>query len=277
MQFLHTGLRGFQFPFQGAMFLRQHRTLWKWALFPALINFFMFAVAIVIFVWIFPSLYDLVTAFIPVMSPETWYAWLWIAPLRLLAWLIGALLVIVSLAVLFLTFLLLGTVVASPFLDMLAQGVEDIVAGQSTAPPMTIGNTLRSFSTSVAAELKRLSFFIGIELTLFLLGLIPLLSPITVLTATLFTILFLPLQYAGYAMDHRLMTFTQRRNLIWQQRWLMLGFGASAFLTLLIPLLNFVCLPILVVSGTLLMQNIPMRNAECGMRNDGKSRKRPED
>jgi uncharacterized protein involved in cysteine biosynthesis len=57
-------------------------------------------------------------------------------------------------------------------------------------------------------------------------------------------------------MDHRQMPFAARRALIWQQRWLMLGFGAAGFLTLLIPLLNFVCLPALVVGGTLLFLHV---------------------
>jgi uncharacterized protein involved in cysteine biosynthesis len=33
----------------------------------------------------------------------------------------------------------------------------------------------------------------------------------------------------------------------------MFGFGIAAFLTIFVPLLNFVCLPILVVGGTLMM------------------------
>jgi CysZ protein len=203
----------------------------------------------------YPALYDLSTSFIPPISPEAWYAWLWIAPLRLLAWLIGALLIVMSLAVLFLIFLLLGTVIASPFLDVLAQRVEDIIAGRPAADNLTLRHAMRSFTVSVEAELKRLGFFVAVGMTLFLLGLIPLLSPFTVVAATLFTLLFLPLQYAGYAMDHRVMSFAQRRALIWQHRWLMLGFGASASLTLLIPLLNFICLPILVVGATLLIRH----------------------
>jgi CysZ protein len=125
-----------------------------------------------------------------------------------------------------------------------------------------LGYGLLSFAVSAVAELKRLGFFVAVGMVLFLLGLIPLLSPFTVVATALFTLLFLPLQYAGYAMDHRLMTFAQRRALIWKHRWLMLGFGAAASLTLLIPLLNFICLPILVVGGTLLL-----RHAEGGMPN----------
>jgi uncharacterized protein involved in cysteine biosynthesis len=53
-------------------------------------------------------------------------------------------------------------------------------------------------------------------------------------------------------MDHRNLRFPQRRALLWQHRWLMLGFGAAGFLTMLVPFLNFICLPALVVGGTLL-------------------------
>ena len=63
----------------------------------------------------------------------------------------------------------------------------------------------------------------------------------------LFTLVFMPLEYAGFAMDSRQLHFAQRRALVWRHRWLMLGFGASASLSLLLPLLNFVCMPALVV------------------------------
>jgi CysZ protein len=262
MRLLSDALRGFRFPFQGAVFLRQHRTLWKWALFPALINLVVFAAALSIFISMYPALYDLSTSFIPPASPDAWYYWFWIAPLRLLAWLIGALLIVASLAVLFLIFLLLGTIIASPFLDVLAQRVEDIMTGRPAAENLTLRHALRSFTVAAGAELKRLGFFVAVAMTLFLLGLIPLLSPFTVIAASLFTLLFLPLEYASYAMDHRLMTFAQRRALIWKHPWLVLGFGAAASLTLLIPLLNFICLPMLVVGATLLM-----RHAEGSMPN----------
>jgi CysZ protein len=216
----------------------------------------VFVAAFSIFISMYPALYNLSTSFVPPASPDAWYAWFWIAPLRLLAWLIGALLIVASLAVLFLIFLLLGTVIASPFLDALAQRVEDIITGHAAADHLTLRHVVRSFTVAAGAELKRLGFFVAVGMTLFLLGLIPLLSPFTVVAASLFTLLFLPLQYAGYAMDHQLMTFAQRRALIWKHRWLMLGFGAAASLTLLIPLLNFICLPILVVGATLLMRHV---------------------
>jgi hypothetical protein len=49
MRFLSDGAQGFRFPFQSVSFLFQHRTLWKWALLPALVNVVVFAAAFAVF------------------------------------------------------------------------------------------------------------------------------------------------------------------------------------------------------------------------------------
>ena len=106
-------------------------------------------------------------------------------------------------------------------------------------------------------EFRKVAFFAGVQLALWLLSLLlPFLAPIAVAVAMLFTLVFMPLEYAGFAMDSRRLRFAQRRALVWRHRWLMLGFGASASLSLLLPLLNFVCMPALVVGGTLMMLHL---------------------
>lgn len=253
MQFISDMVRGFGLALRGVTFLRQHRTLWTWAVLPAGVNLIVFAAAFALFLHFYPGIYSLATDFLRLDPPEAWYAWLWVAPLRLLAWCIGILLMATALVVIYLTFLFLGTAIASPFLDVLAQRVEEIASGRFAEERVTLRIALHAFTASMLVELQKLGFFLAVQLSLFLLSLIPPLSPFTVLTATLFTMLFLPLEYGSFAMDHRRLRFAQRRALIWQHRWLMLGFGAAAFLTLLVPLLNFFCLPVLVTGGTLLI------------------------
>ena len=242
--------------FHGLAFLGQHRLLWKWAILPITINIVVFAVAFALFLVVYPDLYDLATGFLPLDPPTAWYAWLWVAPLRLVAWIIGLLLLLTALVVLYVAFLLLGTAIAAPFLDVLAQRVETIATGHSIADPTTFLGNVRAVGTSMLEELRKLAFFLTVQIILLFLGFIPLLTPLTVLAAALFTMFFLPLEYAGFAMDHRHLSFPQRRALIWRHRWLMLGFGAAGFLTLLIPIVNFVCLPALVVGGTLLLLHV---------------------
>jgi CysZ protein len=253
MRCVVEGMRGFHLAFRGLTFLWEQRSLWKWAILPAVVNVVVFTAAFALFLRFYADLSGLATSFLPLAPPQVWYAWLWVAPLRLLAWGISLLLIVTALVVLYFAFLVLGTMLAAPFLDVLAQRTEELVHRHVAAEHTTLLGTLQTMGASLTNEVLKLGFFLAVQLTLFLLSLLPLLAPLTVLASTLFTVLFLPLEYAGYAMDHRHLRFAQRRALIWQHRWLMLGFGAAAFLTMLIPLLNFVCLPALVVGGTLLL------------------------
>ena len=47
--------------------------------------------------------------------------------------------------------------------------------------------------------------------------------------------------------------FAERRRWLWRRRSATLGFGLAAFLTCLVPGLNFLAMPVLVVAGTLLV------------------------
>jgi CysZ protein len=255
--FLLDALRGFYTAWRGFLLLKNQRLLWKWAALPAVVNFVVFIIVFALFLQIFDDLYAMATSFLVVAPPTTWYAWLWVAPVRLLAWAIGLLMLVVSVVVIYLTFLVLGTTIASPFLAMLAQAVEELVGNPAVAPThTTMRDQWHALAGTLLDELRKLAFFIGIQLGLVLLGLIPFLTPVTIVASALFTMFFLPLEYAGFAMDRRQLRFAQRRDLLWQHRWSMLGFGAAASLTFFIPLLNFFCLPILVVGGTLLILDI---------------------
>ena len=67
------------------------------------------------------------------------------------------------------------------------------------------------------------------------------------------TVLFLPLDYAGFALDRRGISFRERR--VWLREYLptMVGFGGVAFVSCLVPGLNLVVMPSLVTAGTLLV------------------------
>ena len=74
----------------------------------------------------------------------------------------------------------------------------------------------------------------------------------------LFTVLFLPLDYAGYLFDRRQISFIARRNWLSDNLPIMLGFGSTAMGTALVPGLNLLLLPSLVVAGTLLALRHPI-------------------
>ena len=250
-------LRGSRFPFQGIAFLARHRSLWTWAALPAAVNVGVFAGALGVFLYFFGTLYSLTTGWMYPEPPDFFLAWLWVVPLRLFAWSIGILLLLAALLILYGAFLALGLVIAAPFLAILSQRVETLAAGRPAQEATSWKAALASVFESVADEFRKVALFAGVQIVLWALGLLlPFLAPVAVAAATLFTLVFMPLEYAGFAMDGRSLRFSQRRALVWQRLSLMLGFGASASLTLLLPLLNFVCMPALVVGGTLMMLHL---------------------
>ena len=257
-------LRGCRFPFQGIAFLVRHRSLWTWAALPAAVNVGVFAAALGVFLYFFGTLYSLTTGWMYPEAPDFFLAWLWVVPLRVFAWSIGILLLLAALLILYGAFLALGLVIAAPFLALLSQRVEMLARGKPVQEVTGWKAALATVFESMADELRKVAFFAGVQLALWVLALLlPFLAPVTVAVATLFTLLFMPLEYAGFAMDNRHLRFVQRRALVWRHLWLMLGFGASASLTLLLPLLNFVCMPALVVGGTLMMLHLE-ESAEPG-------------
>ena len=71
--------------------------------------------------------------------------------------------------------------------------------------------------------------------------------------------LALPLDYASYTLDRRRLTFAEKRQWVFERIPTMVGFGSGAFLVCLVPGFNFVAMPVLVVSGTLLCLAQPPR------------------
>ena len=149
---------------------------------------------------------------------------------------------------------LLANLLASPFHDVLSQRVEQVVTGdvRDAAAPGLSG-VLREAARSLIEEGRRTIFFIVLVGGLLAIGfVIPGAHLLTAPLVLILTLLFLPLDYASYALDRRAYSFRDKRRWISENLSLMLGFGSAAFVTCLVPLLNFAAMPLLVVGATLL-------------------------
>lgn len=245
---------------EGMGFLRRHRSLWILALVPIFFALLLTTLSLSVF-WIqLDSLRAFVGAFFPVLEIGEWWSWIWVAPARALFWILGWLTVLLVLAILLIASLLGANILSAPFLDRLSERVESIATGaehemDSQAAglgghPSIWTQALRSF----AAELQRVLFLAGMALGLTLVGfLVPGAQILTGPAIVLMTVLFLPLDYAGFALDRRAASFGDRRGWLREHRPLMLGFGGIAFVACLVPGLNLLLMPALVTAGTLLV------------------------
>jgi CysZ protein len=234
--------------------------LWRWCVLPMLLNLLLFAGAFAAF---FGYLLDPLTAqlqsYLDVGSAQVWYEWLWIGPLRALAWALeGVLLALAALAV-YMTFAIVGGVIASPFLDALSLRVERIYTGSA---PEIDEPFLRTALRSMGDAARRAGFTLALLFGVLFVGLVPGLQPVAAVAGALVSAAFLALDYTSFAHDRRGITFRERRRWLWRNRSALLGFGAAGLLTLLVPGLNFVCLPWLVTAGTLLAADLGDARAE---------------
>jgi CysZ protein len=147
------------------------------------------------------------------------------------------------------TFAIVGGVLASPFLEALSVRVERIRTGAAAELHESV---LQSAGRALREAAKRAGYVAVLYLGVFLVGLVPGLQPLATVAFAAVSAAFLALDYTSFALDRRGVTFREKRRWLWQHRSAMLGFGGVGLLTLLVPGLNFACLPWLVTAGTLL-------------------------
>lgn len=250
---------------EGFGLLLRERRLWPLAATPVLLALLAVALAAAL-VWHWSGpLFAFVTGWLPVIEPGEWYTWIWRGPARFAVWLFGWLLFGLASSLAVALAFLLANVAAAPFLDALSRRVEEIVAGRvGDAGETGLAAVWRDGRVAIASELQRVLWFGGITALLMIVGVVipggQLVAPPLIFA---FTALTLPLQYAGYALDRRRVPFRQRRGWI-VARWPLMGaFGATAFLTFLVPGVNFLMVPALVVAGTLLVLRFPPERADA--------------
>lgn len=239
---------------EGFALLRQERSLWALASVPVGLAIIAVGTVGTLFALQVEEIHTVFRAALPTLTADAWWTWLWVGPGKAILFLLGWLAVALSFAVSLVGGLLIANLVSAPFLDVLSQRVEEIVTGR---PAVDMGgqegiamSALRSF----AAELQRLAFLFVIWISLTMLGfVIPGAHFVTGPLLIALTVLFLPLDYAGYALDRRLVGFGDRRRWLREHLSIMVGFGGVAFASCLVPGLNLVVLPSLVTGGTLLV------------------------
>ncbi len=252
---VRRAVAAFGLPLEGGRLLLRERRLWSLALVSMLLSLAAFAAAIAFVVSYAAEIHAGVTGWIPTIEVAHWTAWLWVGPAHLAFAVIGALLFLVVAGACLVAATVVAGLLASPFHDVLSLRVERIVTGTGVhdtgSGPLGV---LREGGRALREELRRVAFYLSVVGSLAGLGfLIPGAHVVTGPLILGFTILFLPLDYASYALDRRRLSFAGKRRWVGSDIPVMLGFGSAAFLTYLVPGLNFVAMPVLVVGGTLLV------------------------
>jgi CysZ protein len=251
---LSGAVSAFSLPFEGGKLLLRERKLWSLALGSFCLSLLAFGLALGLVYSYAAEIHTFVTDWMPVLEATAWYTWIWIGPGKLFLGVVGALLFLLVAALAVAVAYAAASVLASPIHDALALRVERLATGQVIDETESgVWGLLREGLRSMREELRRFVFFVAVVGALVAVGfVVPGAQVLTGPAIVIFTMLFLPLDYASYTLDRRHLSFADKRRWVLDRKPVMLGFGAAAFLLCAVPGLNLLAMPVLVVAGTLL-------------------------
>jgi len=228
----HTGMH---YIFEGLRLIRQPG-LRRYVAVPLLVSVVLFSAAIAGLTHWLEVLINMLLGYLP-----GWLDWL-----QYLLWPVFALL---GVLVIFYSFSIITNLIAAPFNGMLAEAVEQHLTGQ----PIDTGGwkaLAKDIVPSLVSELRKLLYFALRALPLGLLFLIPGINVAAPFLWALFSAWMLVIEYIDYPMANHLLHFSTQRKLLRSRRFLAYGFGGGSLLLTMIPLLNFLAMPVSVAGAT---------------------------
>jgi CysZ protein len=230
---------GAGYPFRGLAFLARRRALWVWLAAPIVLHAVLLVLTLAAFLWFRQDLLD-------ALLPSAWTGW----TSTLAGWGLQAAALLLGV----LASVLIGNVLASPFLDALAVRVL-AAAGEILPPPPS---ALASIGGAAANQALQVLILGVVQSGLLALWITPLgiLHPFLSAAAS---ILFLAQESLDPALDTRDLSPFARLGWIFRHRASVAGFGAALALLLAVPFVGVLLLPCAVAGASLLVKDLEGR------------------
>jgi CysZ protein len=144
----------------------------------------------------------------------------------------------------------------APLQDPLSEATE-VRCGDFTSPPFSPGAALRGIVESLGHTLLRLALMAAGLVVLFPLNLVPGAgSVLWVVLSSVWSMFWIAAEHLSNPMARHLRPFRQVLGALRKRPLLSLGFGATLYVLLWVPVLNFFLMPVAVVAGTLLYRGL---------------------
>jgi CysZ protein len=171
-----------------------------------------------------------------------WWEWI--------RWLLWPIFVIVALTIVFFCFSIIANLIASPFNGFLAQAVEMRISGRIQEKSGALSQLPGEIKKAVISESRKFIYFTLRAIPLIVLFFIPLVNFAAPFLWFLFGAWMLALEYVDFPMGNHGILFPEVRNIMKSKRPLTFGFGLGVMLLTLIPVINFIALPVAVCGAT---------------------------
>lgn len=171
----------------------------------------------------------------------TWLAWLGI-----LFWLV--MVTGFSLFMIF-TFVMVANIFGAPFNSLLAEQVAWQV--NRTVPPVrSYWQMIKDTPRMIGRQLSLIFYYLPRAALILVLFFIPVIQLIASVLWLLFNAWFLAITYLDYPTDNQQISLRMLRAWLKTRPLLVLGLGCSILLSMMIPVVNFIAMPVAVVAAT---------------------------
>lgn len=202
---------------------------------PFIINFFLFISVIYFGASQLQGLIDWM------VNQWQWTEWL--------KWLFWPLFVLIALIIVFFCFTIVANIIGSPFNSFLAEAVERHLMESDSID--TVQRALKEeIVAALKGELQKLAYFMPRAIPLLILFVIPFLNISAPLLWFLFSAWMLALEYMDYPLGNHGLLFKDQRKLLFSNKPLTFGFGLGAMILTMIPVINFIAMPVAVAGAT---------------------------
>jgi len=230
---LHVFLSSFSLAF--------HKPLRIFVWLPLLINIILLGAATY---W----LVSWVSDFSPLSSfnTDSWYGWI----IKAAQTAIQILLYILILPMMYYSFMIIATVLLSPFNGLLAEKTAIYIVGHDSESTFTASQIAQITAQAFGREMQKIMYFIPRAIGILILGFIPVIGLVAPFLWITFAIWMAALQFLDYAADNEQIQFNHMRMILNEQRGKTFSFGLIVWVTMMIPILNFILIPVVVIAAT---------------------------
>jgi len=231
-------VEGTRYPWRGAIFLWRRKSLWPYLIVPFVLNIMLFCAITWTSVWALRH-------FVFTGLPHAWWA---IIVKIFLASAAGSAILLFSIF----CFAFVGSIIAAPFYDSIAERTLHWLG----APEIERG-FWRQIIDAIRASVLKLGLFLGLQLILLALYFVPFFVGFFTYTTVgfLITAFFMALEFLDVSFHREGWTFRERLEWCKHRMGLVLGFGASVSVLLLLPIVNLIIPPIALIGAILLFSD----------------------
>ena len=171
-----------------------------------------------------------------------WWEWV--------RWLLWPLFVIVAMTVIFFWFSIVANLFAAPFNGFLSAAVEQTMTGIKPHTGGGLAQLPGEIKKAALSEFRKFIYFALRAVPLILLFFIPFIQFAAPFAWILFGAWMLALEYMDFPMGNHGLSFMEQKKVLQQKRQLTMGFGIGVFVLTMVPIINFLAIPVGVCAAT---------------------------